>query len=282
MERISTIQEWRQKQRALQGKTIGFVPTMGYLHEGHLSLIEKARAEADIVVLSIFVNPLQFGANEDFSTYPRDLERDAQIAKQGGVDYLFNPSVQEMYPEEIKTIVSVKGVTEIMCGSSRPGHFDGVATVVMKLFQIIQPNYAYFGLKDAQQIAVIQQMVSDLNLPIVLRPCPIVRESDGLALSSRNVYLSSEERQEATILYKTLQWAADCITQGERNPKELIQGMKTRLEAIPVATVDYIEIRSFPGLLEPEEIYGQVILALAVRIGRTRLIDNLILNVSKG
>lgn len=279
MIQMKTTSEWRQIYADLKYKKIGFVPTMGYLHAGHLSLVQKAKEENDIVVVSIFVNQLQFGENEDFSTYPRNIEKDAQLAKEAGADYLFVPDHQEMYPQPIRTKVSVQQITEGMCGKSRPGHFDGVATVVSKLFHIIQPSQAYFGLKDAQQIAVITQMVEDLNFPVHIRSCPIIREDDGLAMSSRNVYLSEEERREATILYQSLQDAEQLILDGERNLDDLIQKITEKIQSSPLATVEYVEIREFPSLNEVSYLKkkAKVIIALAVKFGKTRLIDNKIM-----
>jgi pantoate--beta-alanine ligase len=279
MIRVRKVEDWRNIYRENKNKSIGLVPTMGYLHQGHISLVEKAKKEADLVVVSIFVNPLQFGENEDFSTYPRDLDRDAALAEQAGVDYLFIPDVEEMYPQPTQTNVTVKNITEVMCGRSRPGHFDGVATVVSKLFNIIQPDYAYFGQKDAQQIAVIEQMVSDLNSPVQIRPCPTLREEDGLAMSSRNVYLSSEEREQAVILYQTLQSSVQNIQQGERDAQYLRSEMASQISTASLAKVDYIEIRQFPSLAYQDKIEGKVILALAVKFGNTRLIDNMIVEL---
>jgi len=279
MKIVKRISEWKSILQSLQGKKIGFVPTMGYLHQGHLSLFLKAKEESDIVVGSIFVNPLQFGPTEDFSTYPRNLERDAQMLEEIEVDYLFVPTVEEMYPQSIQTTVSVKGITEVLCGASRPGHFDGVATVVLKLFQIIQPDFAYFGLKDAQQVAVIEQMVRDLNVPVTLRPCPIVREHDGLAMSSRNVYLSETERSKATILYKSLEWAKNQINQGCKKNDELERGIIEIIQQVPEANIDYVEIRQYPTLVKEEQLQGKVLIALAVRFGKTRLIDNVLIEI---
>jgi pantoate--beta-alanine ligase len=279
MKLLSKITEWRQIRSELTGQRIGIVPTMGYLHEGHVSLVHQAKKENDIVVLSIFVNPLQFGVNEDFSTYPRDIERDSQLAIDAGVDYIFTPEVEEMYPTPIRTNVKVNEITEMLCGASRPGHFDGVATVVMKLLQIIQPHNAYFGMKDAQQVAVIEQMVHDLNVPVYIRTCPILRESDGLAMSSRNVYLSADEREEAPILYKTLQWAVEAISQGERDVEQIVKEVAKRIELSPSSQIDYVELRQYPSLDIIQRVEGKILLALAVRMGRTRLIDNVILTV---
>ncbi|WP_132767019.1 pantoate--beta-alanine ligase [Tepidibacillus fermentans] len=282
MEVITTISEIRTRitKERKAGKVISLVPTMGYLHRGHQSLIEKARAESDLVVVSIFVNPLQFGPNEDYDRYPRDLERDKVIAEVAGADLIFFPSVNEMYPVKPKTYVEVNELTNQLCGKSRPGHFRGVTTVVSKLFHIIQPDFAYFGLKDAQQVAVIQQMVEDLNMPVTIVPCPIVREEDGLALSSRNVYLTSEERSQATILYQSLQKAKEWIGEGITETKKLKDRIRNFIETQPLARIDYVEILSFPSLEPVTEIHStsQAIIALAVWFDKTRLIDNLIIN----
>lgn len=279
---ISTIQELREhvKQARLAGKRIGFVPTMGYLHDGHVSLVTAARERCDVVVMSIFVNPLQFGPHEDFDRYPRDLERDCSIAAKAGVDLLFAPSVAEMYPQPILTNVSVAKVSEPLCGRSRPGHFDGVATVVLKLFQIVQPDEAFFGQKDAQQLAVIEQMVADLSVPVRIVPCPIVREADGLAMSSRNVYLSPEEREQAVVLYQSLRRAESWLRPGEE-----AAAIRERLVALisekPLAEIDYVEILTYPRLTAIDRLEPgmRVIVALAVRFGKTRLIDNLIVTI---
>lgn len=280
LQQIETIEALREQIRAArrQGKRIGFVPTMGYLHEGHLSLVEEAKKRTDFVVMSIFVNPLQFGPSEDYERYPRDLERDSRLAAEAGVDLLFTPSVAEMYPTQVKTTVSVSGVSEPLCGRSRPGHFDGVATVVMKLFQIVQPDEAFFGQKDAQQVAVVEQMVRDLSVPVTIIPCPIVREADGVAMSSRNVYLSPEERKQAAVLYRSLQMAKELLAQ-DKAPAQVRSEMMRLIEAEPLAQIDYIEILNYPDLT-PVEAAGtgqQILVALAVRFGATRLIDNMIL-----
>lgn len=263
------------RQARQEGKRIGFVPTMGYLHEGHLSLVDRAREMTDYVVVSIFVNPLQFGPNEDYDRYPRDLERDERMARQRGVDLLFAPDVAEMYPEPIKTTVHVADLSAPLCGASRPGHFDGVATVVLKLFNIVQPDYAFFGLKDAQQVAVVSRMVRDLNVPVTIVPCPIVREADGLAMSSRNVYLSPEERRQATVLYESLQWAKEAVATGLRDWEALKRGVRERIAQKPLAEIDYVDVLAYPDLVPPRGVPGeQVLIAVAVRFGRTRLIDN--------
>lgn len=236
---------------AKEGKSIkvALVPTMGYLHEGHASLLRKARAENDLVVLSIFVNPIQFGPNEDFERYPRDPEKDLALAEREGVDFVFLPSVEEMYPQPTRTHIKVAGLTDVLCGASRPGHFDGVTTVVGKLFHIVQPDRAYFGQKDAQQVAVITRMVEDLNFDVEVIPCPIVREADGLALSSRNVYLSAEERQAALVLSRSLE-RARAKAEGERpvTAGELRAEIRDTISAEPLANIDYVEISDFPEL----------------------------------
>lgn len=266
--------QWRR-----EGKRIGFVPTMGYLHEGHLTLMRRAREENDIVVASIFVNPLQFGVGEDYEEYPRDLDRDAPLAEGAGVDYLFVPSVKEMYPRGYQTFVEVTEVTRGLCGASRPGHFRGVTTVVLKLFNLVKPDRAYFGWKDAQQVQVIRRMVTDLNLDIEIIPVPIVREADGLALSSRNVYLSPPEREAALVLSRSLERARDRVAAGERRPEAIKAEVRAMIEAEPLARIDYVELVDLPDLNPMEELRGQALLALAVRIGKTRLIDNTILEV---
>ncbi|MBA4549003.1 pantoate--beta-alanine ligase [Thermoactinomyces intermedius] len=275
MKIIQTVAEMRKELKKQTG-TIGFVPTMGYLHEGHLSLVERARKENDVVVLSIFVNPLQFGPNEDYDRYPRDLDRDAGLAEKAGVDFIFHPDVREMYPETPLTQVNVTQITERLCGKSRPGHFAGVATVVSKLFHIIQPDRAYFGLKDAQQVAVIEQMVRDLHFPVTIVPCPIVREEDGLAMSSRNVYLSPEEREQALVISQALQQAKERVEKGELvEARDVIRFISERIETRPLARIEYVEAVSYPKL-EPVERLDRppVLVAVAVHFGKTRLIDN--------
>lgn len=262
-----------------EGKTIGFVPTMGYLHEGHLSLARQAREDTDIVVMSIYVNPLQFGPKEDFQRYPRDLKRDVKLAKSVGVDIIFTPSDEEMYPPDYVTYVEVEKLTERLCGQFRPGHFKGVTTVVTKLFNIVKPDIAYFGQKDAQQARVIEKMVEDLNMDIKIKIMPIVREKDGLAMSSRNVYLSSEERKKAVSLYLALRKAEGLISQGEREPEKIIEEMKKILVKSGVSRIDYIEIVDSQNLKPLKKIKGKFLIALAVWIGKTRLIDNTIIEL---
>ncbi len=263
-----------------QGKTIGFVPTMGYLHEGHLSLIRRAKDENDFVVVSIFVNPTQFGANEDLDKYPRNLARDEQLAEGAGANIIFAPTVDAMYPSGYNTYVNVKDVTKGLCGASRPGHFEGVTTVVTKLFNIVAPNKAYFGQKDAQQAAVIQRMVLDLNMNLEVVVCPIVREADGLAMSSRNVYLSNEERQAALVLSRSLFEAQDKIkNNSERDAHIIRQEIIDKVSAEPLADIDYIEIVDGITLKPLDVLNGKFLIALAVKFGKTRLIDNVMLEV---
>ncbi|TCP69104.1 pantoate--beta-alanine ligase [Baia soyae] len=258
-------------------KRIGFVPTMGYLHEGHISLVKQAKLECDIVVMSIFVNPLQFGPNEDLNRYPRDFERDCELAKKAGVDYLFHPDVSEMYPSQSLTYVRVGQITEKLCGASRPGHFDGVATVVTKLFQIVQPDRAYFGLKDAQQVAVIEQMVLDLDIPVTIVPCEIVRESDGLALSSRNVFLTPEQHQQALILSKSLQMAKDKLASHLfESTDQVSQFVIQQIQTQSLAEIDYVDTLQYPSLESPNSLTDDLLIAVAVRFGSTRLIDNVL------
>lgn len=264
------------------GQSIGLVPTMGYLHEGHLSLAQRARRENDLVVMSIFVNPLQFGPQEDFARYPRDLERDCRLAGSAGVDVIFAPSGEEMYPSGYCTSVEVCGeLTNKMCGLSRPGHFRGVTTVVLKLLHIVQPHRAYFGQKDAQQAAVIRRMVEDLNLPLEIVTCPIIREADGLAMSSRNVYLSPEERQQALALPRALAAGREMILQGERDPERVRGRIEELLSASPGVRVDYVEVCAARDLTPLTALAGEVLLAAAVFVGQTRLIDNIVVEVSK-
>jgi pantoate--beta-alanine ligase len=278
VKKISEVRK-KVKEAKKQGFSVGFVPTMGYLHDGHLSLIKKAKEENDFVVVSIFVNPIQFGPNEDLDKYPRDIIRDTEVAEKGGCDLIFNPEVDEIFPEPLKTSVEVTGLTEPLCGRSRPGHFKGVTTIVSKLFNIVAPDKAYFGQKDAQQAAVLIKMTKDLNFDIEITVCPIVREVDGLAMSSRNVYLNSEERKNALSLIKSLEMAEEIIEAGEREVDQVTDIMKKMIESHPGCQVDYIEILDFENMEEIKEIKGKVLIALAVRLGKTRLIDNKILEV---
>ncbi len=337
MQVVSTIAALRDALRQIRQQrnhhvTVGFVPTMGYLHEGHISLFQEARRRCHVVVASVFVNPLQFGPCEDFATYPRDCERDRALAERGGVDLLFTPAVEEIYPQVplkrqtpsprssstqssqrlLLTTVSVAQVGDGLCGASRPGHFDGVTTVVAKLFNIVQPDKAFFGLKDVQQVAVITQMVTDLNMPVDIVACPTLRETDGLAISSRNVYLTSPERRQAPILYRTLREAARRVREGQwRTAAEVTEWVRTTLATAPLARVDYVELRTFPelrpvdllayssdcsddfarresdGVDEPDrsidsdelgKLCESYVLAVAVYFGRTRLIDNVVID----
>jgi pantoate--beta-alanine ligase len=283
---LHTIDEVRQyvQNHRREGKTIGLVPTMGYLHEGHLSLVRQAKEQADLAIMSIFVNPLQFGPNEDFDQYPRDLARDAQLAESAGIDAIFAPSVDEMYPAgngKSLTHVDVDVVTDTLCGATRPGHFRGVSTVVTKLFNIVLPDKAFFGLKDAQQVVVLQQMVRDLNVPIEIVPCPIVREPDGLAMSSRNVFLSDEQRSQALVLSRSLRAAAERVQQGERNALALVAAVRAQIEEQPLSDIDYVQIVSMRDLSPLETLDQPALLALAVRFGKTRLIDNIVLDVHR-
>lgn len=256
-------------------KKISFVPTMGYLHEGHLSLMREGRKYGDILVVSIFVNPTQFGPNEDLDRYPRDFEGDVEKCKSVGVDVIFYPTNENMYPENFQTYVTVEKVTKNLCGLSRPTHFRGVATVVAKLFNIVQPDYAFFGEKDFQQLVVIKQMVRDLNFPIKIIGCPIVREPDGLAMSSRNAYLSSEERKQALCLYKSILKVKELFEKGERNSQKLIEAAKSVITKHPLAKIDYVKIVDINTMEDIEgEINKDALYAVAVWIGKTRLIDN--------
>ncbi|PDY46546.1 pantoate--beta-alanine ligase [Bacillus pseudomycoides] len=281
MKIVTTVQEMQQIASEIRasGKDSGFVPTMGYLHEGHATLLRQAREENEVVILSVFVNPLQFGPNEDLDRYPRDIERDEKVAKEAGVDYLFYPGVEEMYPAEQTTKVEVIKRTDVLCGKQRPIHFAGVATVLMKLFNITMPKRAYFGMKDAQQVAVIQGFVRDFNIPITIVPVDIVREEDGLARSSRNIYLSEKEREEAPHLYQSLCIAKKRIEAGERNPQIITRLVKEYIEENTQGIVDYADLYAYPTLTEVETIGGRIILAIAVKFDNARLIDNITLTV---
>ncbi|MGN1457217.1 MAG: pantoate--beta-alanine ligase [Acutalibacteraceae bacterium] len=267
----SVIAEWKK-----QGLTVGFVPTMGYLHEGHQSLIKKAVQENDRVAVSIFVNPMQFSPNEDLDKYPRDFSADTQLCFESGVDLIFHPEPDEMYCDGFCSFVDMTGPTAELCGKSRPIHFRGVCTVVNKLFNIIQPDRAYFGQKDAQQLSVIRRMVKDLNIPIEIVGCPIIREADGLAKSSRNKYLNPEERKAALILSKTIFMGERLIKDGEKNVGVILDKMKKNIETEPLAKIDYVEAVDFDSIQKIDEIKGKVLFAIAVYIGKTRLIDNFI------
>jgi pantoate--beta-alanine ligase len=280
MRLVHTVSEMKKlsNEDLKSGKNIGFVPTMGYLHKGHLSLVEAARKENDIVVVSIFVNPTQFGPNEDYSRYPRDLERDLRLLEPFGVDYVFVPSVEEMYPPFYSVYVEETELSKYLCGASRPGHFRGVCTVVAKLFNIVKPTRAYFGQKDAQQFRVLRRMVENLNMDVEMIEMPIVREEDGLAMSSRNVYLNEDERKEATRLYKSLLRAKELIDSGERDVQKIKQEMFKVLEH-PLLRIDYVEIVDEKTLRPVDKIESKIIIALAVFVGKARLIDNMIFDV---
>jgi pantoate--beta-alanine ligase len=275
MQVLTTVESFRAAKAPLPG-TWGFVPTMGYLHEGHLSLVKRARAENDHVAVSIFVNPTQFGPNEDLAAYPRDLQRDLSLLEPLGVDLVFNPPPEVMYPPNYQTYVTVEEVTKYLEGASRPGHFRGVATVVAKLFNIVGAERAYFGQKDAQQTIVIRRMVADLNLPIQIVICPTIREADGLAMSSRNTYLDADHRRAAPVLYRALTAAKHAFDQGERNGDRLRAILREVIEAEPLAKIDYVSAADAITLQEAPQIDETrgLLLSLAVRVGKPRLIDN--------
>ncbi|AKP76377.1 pantoate--beta-alanine ligase [Priestia aryabhattai] len=281
MKVITTIKDMQQemKKEKQLGRSIGFVPTMGYLHEGHATLLGAARTENEVVALSIFVNPTQFGPNEDFDTYPRDFERDERVAKEANVDYLFYPSVEEMYKSSRSVAITVRDRVDVLCGQKRPGHFDGVATVLTKLFHIVTPDRAYFGKKDAQQVAVVDGLIEDFNFPVELRAVDTVREADGLAKSSRNVYLTDKEREEAPVLFKSLQSALQLLEGGEKQV-EIIKGtIRKEIEQHTSGKVDYIEVYTYPELKPIKKAAGKIIIALAVQFSKARLIDNVIVDV---
>jgi pantoate--beta-alanine ligase len=280
MKTISKIDKMKFTIRAKksQGNIVGFVPTMGYLHEGHLSLVRASLENADCTVVSIFVNPTQFGPKEDFKDYPRDITRDMRFLEEMGVDFLFLPNEAEMYPPGYRTFVEVENLQDKLCGRSRPGHFRGVGTVVLKLFNIVLPDMAFFGQKDAQQAIILKRMVGDLNMDVRIEVMPIVREKDGLALSSRNIYLNPEERQAALCLSRSLHDAERRIRSGERRTSTLLEGMKEIIDAESLANIDYIAIVD-RGSLEPiEEIQNEALIVLAVFIGKIRLIDNVMVS----
>ncbi|MBN2119238.1 MAG: pantoate--beta-alanine ligase [Anaerolineales bacterium] len=273
---VITLSELHATRRSFQG-TVGLVPTMGYLHEGHLSLVRQAKEECDHVVVSIFVNPTQFGPKEDLSRYPRDLDRDLSLLDSLGADLVWVPTEQSMYPQGYQTWVEVERITRPLEGSMRPGHFKGVTTVVAKLFNGVQPHKAYFGQKDAQQAAVIRQMTRDLNFPIEIVICPIAREPDGLAMSSRNVYLDTEQRKAATVLYRSLSAARNAYENGERAAEKLRQIMRDVLATELLAQMQYVSCADYDTLEELETVTGKTLLSMAVFIGKTRLIDNFVL-----
>lgn len=268
------VKEWRK-----QGLSVGLVPTMGYLHEGHKSLIVKAAAENDKVVVSDFVNPIQFGVNEDLDAYPRDIEADKKVCEEAGADLIFHPEVTEMYAPDFSTYVEMSKVSEGLCGKTRPTHFRGVCTVVSKLFHIVMPDRAYFGQKDAQQLAVIRRMVRDLNMDIQIVDCPIVREADGLAKSSRNTYLNEAERRAALVLSKAVFHGEDLMKKGERDAETILTAMREIIEKEPMAKIDYVEMVDADTIEPVTRAEGRVLTAMAVYIGKTRLIDNFIVEL---
>ena len=284
MEVIKSPSEMQQRASAWrrEGKVIAFVPTMGYFHEGHLSLMREGRERGDVLVVSIFVNPTQFGPGEDFDRYPRDMERDLRMAEEVGVDVIFAPTVEEMYPEGYQTYVEVEKVTQHLCGLSRPGHFRGVTTVVTKLFNIVKPHVALFGQKDYQQLITIERMVKDLNMDVEIVGMPTVREEDGLAASSRNVYLSPEERKAALSLYRSLRRAEELFSEGVRESQRILEEVKKVLEAEPLVKIDYVHVCD-PETLEDIEgpIGERALVAVAAKVGTTRLIDNTLLGGRK-
>lgn len=276
MKVVKTIAEVKEAVKSWRaaGETVSLVPTMGFLHNGHKSLMDRAKSENDRVVVSVFVNPIQFGPNEDFNTYPRDLEHDKAVCESAGVDLIFNPEADEMYSPEFCSFVGMSVLTEDLCGKSRPTHFQGVCTVVSKLFNIVTPDRAYFGEKDAQQLAIIKRMVIDLNMNVEVIGCPIVREEDGLAMSSRNTYLSEDERKAALVLSKTLNLGEELAKQGVTDASQLLSRMKENIEKEPLAKIDYVEAVNVLTMKPVEKITESTLVAMAVRIGATRLIDN--------
>lgn len=267
------VKEWKN-----QGLTVGLVPTMGYLHEGHQSLIKKAVEENDRVVVSVFVNPIQFAPNEDLETYPRDLEADKRLCDSTGADLIFHPTPDEMYPDGFSTHIQMDNLTKELCGKTRPTHFGGVCTVVGKLFNIVQPDKAYFGQKDAQQLAIIKRMVRDLNFDIEIVGCQIIREPDGLAKSSRNTYLNADERKAALILSKAIKLGEELVADGERNAQTVIKAMTDKINTEPLARIDYVNVVDALSIEPLDVVKGEVLVAIAVYIGKTRLIDNFIIN----
>jgi pantoate--beta-alanine ligase len=261
-----------------KGRTVGFIPTMGYFHDGHLKLVRNAKKENDIVVMSIFVNPVQFGPKEDYAKYPRDFKRDARLAEQEGVEALFCPAAKDMYLPHHSTYVTVEGLTANLCGCSRPGHFKGVATVVAKLLNVVPADTAYFGQKDAQQAFIIKRMVRDLNIPIKMKIVPTSRENDGLAMSSRNVYLDRDQRREAVILFRSLSLAKRLIRRGERDADKVIKAIKRFIEKNSSAKIDYVSIVDTDGFKNIKTLKGRILVAIAAYFGKTRLIDNIIVN----
>lgn len=265
------VKEWRE-----EGLSVGLVPTMGYLHEGHQSLIKKSVEQNDRTVVSVFVNPMQFGPTEDLESYPRDLEADARLVESTGGDLIFNPEPEEMYKDGFCSFVNMTGLPDALCGLTRPVHFKGVCTVVNKLFNIVKPDRAYFGEKDAQQLAIIMRMVKDLNMDIEIVGCPIIREADGLAKSSRNIYLTPEERKAAVILSKSVALGKKMVAEGEKDAKKIVTAMKELINGEPLATIDYVEMVDMDTMKAIDEVKGHVLCAMAVKFGKARLIDNFI------
>ena len=262
-----------------KGETVGFVPTMGHLHEGHLSLVRLARERCDLLVVSVFVNPTQFSPSEDYSGYPRDFDRDSAVLEKEGCDICFHPKTGDLYPPGYSSWVEVEELSRALCGRSRPTHFRGVTTVVAKLFNIVRPNFAIFGAKDAQQALVVKRMVRDLNFDTEIVIGPTVREKDGLAMSSRNEYLTPEERKDATLLYQSLLRAKELIEKGERDPEVVLSEMRRMVEGVPTSKIDYVSVVDTDNLKEMSTLRGEVLIALAVWFGKARLIDNLILQI---
>lgn len=265
----SLVEQWRK-----QGLTVGYVPTMGALHEGHESLIKKAVRENDKVIVSVFVNPTQFGPNEDYDSYPRNIEKDMELCENAGACAVFNPEPSEMYFENKSTVISVSGLTSVLCGAKRPGHFDGVCLVVTKFFNIVKPDRAYFGEKDAQQVAVLKRMVRDLSIDVEIVPCPIIREEDGLAKSSRNTYLNFDERKAAVVLSRSLKIAKQLLDKGERNAAKIKDAIISEINTESLAKIDYVEIVDSENLTDVSTIEKNILIPIAVYIGKTRLIDN--------
>ncbi|HET6267950.1 MAG TPA: pantoate--beta-alanine ligase [Acidobacteriota bacterium] len=280
IQRVLQMKEVSKKLRS-EARIIGLVPTMGYLHQGHLELVRQARKMSDIVVTSIFVNPTQFAPNEDFERYPRDLTRDAEILSNEAVDFIFAPREDEMYPSDFRTTVKVRELSERLEGASRPTHFEGVTTVVMKLFHIVDPHFAFFGQKDAQQFYIVQRMVRDMNMDVEMIRIPTVREADGLAMSSRNAYLTPDERKAAPVLFRALEHARTLIEKGERKSKTILKEMRDIIEKEPLAKIDYIAVTDNVDLKDVKTIKGKTLISVAATFGNTRLIDNLIIEPEK-
>lgn len=277
---LKTIDEVRKQVKAWkkEGLSVGLVPTMGYLHEGHQSLIQKSVEQNDRTVVSVFVNPMQFGPNEDLESYPRDLDADAKLCEATGADMIFNPEPSEMYAEGFCSYVNMTGLPDALCGLTRPVHFKGVCTVVSKLFHIVTPDRAYFGQKDAQQLAIIMRMVMDLNMDIEIVGCPIIREKDGLAKSSRNIYLTPEERKAAVVLSKAVKLGQKLVADGEKDAKTVVDKMKALISAEPLADIDYVEMVNMDTMKAIDRVEGHILCAMAVRFGKARLIDNFIID----